>query len=745
MENRTPDFQEDGIASAILFLRKIAIRILLFFFFVVTNPQTLYCTDSISAGISNHGQNKNQPYVTAGDRTYLIGTQDGNFPDMGDHVPGEMAGLWLHPIKLIDGFWAKVIDVSNNEEIALSDAKEFVNYPYGNRFHYSPVLDGLEIDRFQFSPDGKQGLIIQYKFTNKSNRRRTLKFQFAVKADLTPVWFSERLGIVDAQDTLSWDAANHLFVAQDTTNSWFAVWGDASSSEAQQLANPSIPFNTKGKGVEAASEHRIAIEKNGDYPLTFVFAGSTSSKEDAIKTFSNLTKNDSALLEKKKQHYQSIVERANITIPDQGLQEVYNWVKVNTEWLIRDVPGVGRGLGGALMEYPWWFGTETYSLQAIAAIGNFDLAKDTLRLLKHHSMKENGNGRVVHEITTNGGIFNPGNTQETAQFVITVGKIFEWSGDVEFVKEMYPFIKMSINWLLNDMDQNKNLFPEGYGIMEVYGLNAELIDVAVYTQAALQAATKIASVLNDPDAAKKYQELALQLEKKINEGFWTEEEGSYCDFYGSTAQAVSAAEGAIKQIKLKGEDKLTARDLKLIEDYKQLKQKFEAMPDTNRGWITNKNWVITTPMETGIAPKDKAIKLLDKIRKENTGEYGPYLSAVEKQAMMTIPTGVQAISEANYGRIDEAMWYVDRIVQTFSRKLPGSIMAASRSDGRAMELCFQSFNTFLEFSLMRLIRMLSLNLIYLQAGKTLASIIFRLDQTSFPFRVQRRIRELNLI
>jgi glycogen debranching enzyme len=165
----------------------------------------------------------------------------------------------------------------------------------------------------------------------------------------------------------------------------------------------------------------------------------------------------------------------------------------------------------------------------------------------------------------------------------------------------------------------------------------------------------------------------LQLEKKINESFWAEEEGSYCDFYGSTAQAVSAAEGAIKQIKLKGEDKLTARDLKLIEDYKQLKQKFEAMPNTNRGWITNKNWVITTPMETGIAPKDKAIKLLDKIRKENTGEYGPYLSAVEKQAMMTIPTGVQAISEANYGRIDEAMWYVDRIVQTFSRKLPGSI------------------------------------------------------------------------
>jgi hypothetical protein len=41
--------------------------------------------------------------------------------------------------------------------------------------------------------------------------------------------------------------------------------------------------------------------------------------------------------------------------------------------------------------------------------------------------------------------------------------------------------------------------------------------------------------------------------------------------------------------------------------------------------------------------------------------------------MMTISTGVQAVSEGNYGRTDEALWYVDKIVQTFNRTLPGSI------------------------------------------------------------------------
>jgi len=41
--------------------------------------------------------------------------------------------------------------------------------------------------------------------------------------------------------------------------------------------------------------------------------------------------------------------------------------------------------------------------------------------------------------------------------------------------------------------------------------------------------------------------------------------------------------------------------------------------------------------------------------------------------MMTIATGAQAVSEGRYGRVDQAMWYVDRIVSTFGRTLPGSI------------------------------------------------------------------------
>ncbi|HSE40084.1 MAG TPA: amylo-alpha-1,6-glucosidase [Acidobacteriota bacterium] len=624
------------------------------------------------SGISNHGKNKTEGYVAAGDRIYLIGTQDGNFPDLGRHVEGEMGGLWLHPIKLIDGFWVNLSDLTNNQSVWLSNAEEFINYPYGNRLKYASVLKGVEVERFQFAPDGQEGFVVQYTIKNSGIQDRKLQFTFAVKTDLSPVWLAEEIGIKDQNDLVRWEPSRNFFSANDKGNSWHTVWGSTTSS-SKQSTDDSIPQKTIGKGMSAFSSYDLTINKNDQTTITFVIAGSAKSKNDVINSYEYLSKNYNALLEEKKKHYTAILEKAKIKIPDKALEEVYGWVKVNNEWMVREVSGIGRGLNAGLPEYPWWFGCDnTYSLQGVMAIGDLNLAKQTLRLLKNESMKKNGNGRIIHEVSTNGVVYNPGNTQETAHFIIVVEKLFRWTGDLEFAKEMYPVMKQGIQWLMNDMDQNKNLFPEGYGIMEVFGLNAELIDVAVYTQQALKATAYIAGILNEPDVQKEYERLAAELSKKIDRDFWDDQEGSYTDFFGTREQAISAAEGAITQIK-RHSDEDPEKAQERIAFYERLKQKFAAMPPVSKGWLTNENWVINTPIETGIAPKEKAISLLNKIRKENVGEYGPYLSAVEKNAMMTISTGVQAVAEAKYGRMDESLWYMNAIVKTFNRVLSGSI------------------------------------------------------------------------
>ncbi|HXS21146.1 MAG TPA: GH116 family glycosyl hydrolase [Steroidobacteraceae bacterium] len=640
----------------------------------VTSPRIThdYAAPAL-AGISNQGRTGHQPYVTAGDRAYLIGTQDGNFPDMGHHVPGEMGGLWLPPIKLIDGFQARVADLETGKETLLSKSREMVAHPYGNLFRYGRVLQDLDVDRFQFSPDHQQGVIIQYRFRNASNRTRRLRFRWSVKTDLRPGWDPDRLAVRDGHDAVVWRPDKGIFIARDTYNTWFCVWGaPLPSAEARRIKHPD-PILTKGRGVTAASSYTVMVRPHATSVLTLIVSGSTSSEADAVGAYDRLAKEQASLLAEKVTQYRSVIDRAQIRIPDRRLQEVYNWSRINVEWLVRDVPGIGRGVSGGFMEYPWWFGTETYTLQALTATGDFELVEQTLRLLRDRSYEANGNGRIAHEITTDGQVTNRGNTQETAQFVMTVGKVFQWTGDRDFAREMYPAVKRSIDWLLGTMDQNKDRFPEGYGIMEVLGLNSEVVDVAVYTQQALEAAARIAEALHDEDREDRYRKVALDLKQRINQRFWIERDGTYADIYGSRSQAVSAVEGAIKQIELKGADRLTREDQERIAYYERVKARYAAMPEGERAWIINKNWVIATPMETGIAPRGRALRLLDQIRREDSGEYGPYLSAVERQAMMTISTGVQAVAEANYGRTDEALWYMDRIAQTFNRVSPGSM------------------------------------------------------------------------
>jgi glycogen debranching enzyme len=626
-------------------------------------------------GISNNGKYPDKPYLTAGDKSYIVGYQDGSFPDFGGHVEGEMGGFWIPPVKLLDGIWLEIGEAGKDNPMLLEKASEFVNYPQGNKFIYPQALKGLDVERFQFCPQNKTGMVLSYTFKNTSEKEQSLELNLIARTDLSPVWYSKENNIIDAEDSVIWNDANSIFGAFDSKNRWFVVWGSTGPAASYAFNGDKAPV-TKGLGKSAGAKYNIKIMPGKSVTSTFLVSGSDSSMEMALFGFNDLKLNYKNLLEKKISHYREIDNQATIEIPDKKLQEAFNWGKINTEWLVSDLNGIGRFMGAGAIEYPWLFGCDnSYATQGLVCIGNPELAKSTLRLIKNVSEKVNGNGRIIHEMSSNGFVGNKGNTQETPHFAVAVWKVFEWTGDVDFLKDMYPYIKKGINWLLTDMDSNHDMFPDGYGIMEVRGLNAELIDVAVYTQQALDVASKMATIFNEPNLQSEYSKQAEILKDKINNQFWDESEGSYCDFYGTREQAIHVVNGAIEQLKLGNSDnKNSEQDAEKQKFYVQLLEKYSKLPaDTSKGWFTNKNWVISTPVETAIAPGDKAIRLLNKVRKENCGPYGPYLSAVEGKYMMTIATGVQSVAEASYGRTDESLWYVDKIAETFGMALPGSI------------------------------------------------------------------------
>jgi glycogen debranching enzyme len=231
-------------------------------------------------------------------------------------------------------------------------------------------------------------------------------------------------------------------------------------------------------------------------------------------------------------------------------------------------------------------------------------------------------------------------------------------------------------------------------MMEIHGLDSEMIDVAAYTQKAFRDASYIADVLGDYTLAQDYFEKAETLQKKINEEFWSEEFKSYADFIGTDEQALHLIEDAIVRAD-------TLNKPWAVEELKQTRDAIKKNPSaTARPFVLHHNWVVNTPMEVGLASKDKAEVALETAEKY-VNPFGVFVTGIDRDesagsddgsfkgskifsytgAVMTLPTGVQIVSENNYGRPDKALNYLKRMTRSFSYALPGSIYEVSPDYG----------------------------------------------------------------
>jgi glycogen debranching enzyme len=620
-------------------------------------------------------------YVAAGDRTYVIGTQDGLFPDLGGHVQDEMGGIWNHPIKLMDGYWLQISDERSTQW--LEHADEFTNYPFYNEFSYNDLQD-LQIDvvRRQFCPDGLEGVIVSYQIMDKrQDGDRVLNLSFLGRTDLSPVWLSERVNKFDGEDHGILDHEESIFIGNDSLNPWFVVFG-ADRPFQQGVVDKQLfgPETTAGAGVSGLLTYEnVALASGGTTEIQFFIAGSYQSEEAAKHTFTKLRNEHITLFNNKKYRYEGMLNQTDISIPDKQLEYVFNWVKFNNDWLIREVPEIGRGLGAGYPEYPWWFGCDnSYALHGVLPLGQFQLAQDTLDLIRGFSEQQNDKGIIIHEISTCGAsyhMFDRSNTQETPHFIKCAWETFLWSGDIVFLQSVYPAFQKGIHWLLEEKDPDGDLLPEGYGVMEIEGLNLELIDSAVYTYEALRVASLAAELLGEPDQAQQYSTLAEKLKATINRDLWLDEEGVYGDVVGTPAMILPKMDDYIENVRNKAGEQ-AAQDMTELKE-----QMMRSTAEEERAWLF-KNWVINTPMEVGIAPREQAIRALNRMETDEfTGPWGTYLSGPYRKAMMTISTGVSAVAECRYDRMDEALRYVNLISSTFNQFLPGSISEMSPNYG----------------------------------------------------------------
>lgn len=612
------------------------------------------------------------PFITAGDRSYLIGAQDGGFPDMGWHVEGEMGGLWSHPIKVLDGFWLRI------DDRWLGPAGRFISAPWWNAQEYD-CPGGLAVTRAQYVPDGEPALVVRYTFRSPTPRRLALRF--LARTDLQDVWAGARPRHTGGPDTASYLPDLAAWLCRDGRNPWYLLVGSrAGIPEGYECGHDLWgPERTRGDGISVALDYSLAVPAGEEARLEIIVAGSEDGEESTRQSFQRVRAGADTLQQEKAARYDALLELTTLDAPDPSLTRAWDWLKCNYDWLVREVPGVGRGLGAGAADYVWWFGCDNaYALLGALALGQHQLAIDTLDLLRTLSLAANGpKGRVIHEANTRGHATNRGCAQETPHFVSTAWQVFRWTGDLAFLRRNYDFCRRGLlEWTLGTPVAEGDLLPPGYGITEREGLDLQCVDTAAHTASALWALAGMAGVMGDSAVAERCRALRRAILPAIEEAFWREDEGLYGDMLATPAQMVPRLRSWIAHARAAGLP-AAAESLSLL-----LRQaESDPEPDCKRAWLLE-HWVIVAPLEAGLTEPQRAARVLDRLEgPEFIGPWGMYLSGIERTWAMSINTGVLAVTELRYGRADQALAHLRLLTDTLEMHMPGAISEISPDGG----------------------------------------------------------------
>jgi hypothetical protein len=224
-----------------------------------------------------------------------------------------------------------------------------------------------------------------------------------------------------------------------------------------------------GRGRGGRLSYEITVPAGGETSVWFGVAGSEAGPEEAKATLASMLRDPAGALAAKVAERERIAGATRLSLPgDPLLAEGIEWSKQNLADSVQDVRDLelrevnagkrypparrtlpeARFLGAGFPDYPWLFATDgEYTAFASVVLGQFEPIKDHLRALRDASRVINGgSGKVVHEVITEGSVYfgalrDPGNTDETSKFPSAVALLWRWTGDDDFLREMYSFTR----------------------------------------------------------------------------------------------------------------------------------------------------------------------------------------------------------------------------------------------------------------------------------------------------------------
>lgn len=588
-------------------------------------------------------------YVVSSNKIYAVGKQDGTFKPMGHHILGEMSGIFAQPIKLSRGY-----EIAVDGKAAIANAYVFDDGE--SRFIY---------DKFEVAvnaADNQKVLAIEFSATEKK-----VAVEFKILLKIEGCWTADMVNFGDAATAV---------VAQNQSSVTVAHLKEEYYAKVFLAEDATIVVTQAGDAVEV----KIKFE------LKDVFAIYISAASDADSINDNAIPDFAAQKIRRKE----LLKATELITDDEQFNEVFAGLKLNYDMLVQDIDGIGEGYTAGFPDFQWFFGCDTtYGIYGTLAVGQHDMTAKTLRLLKNLSWQENGNGRVIHEMSPWGVVYGKGNLQETSQFISAVYETYKWTADKVFLEEIFEFCVLGIAWI-KEQAQGNSVCPKGNGIVEVAGIEGRLIDVAILTIDAYEHMEYLAEQMQRFELIEGYREDREALCAEVLDRFYNKEERFFGDIICSPHEAAASRDILVNSIKN------TPTLSSAMEKY------FNRVLENATGeWVALvlKNWVSILPYSKRFVPQHIKDEGLDQmLQPDFYNDYGMKISCMcndkddpvddvyTLNKSMSINTGCLAEVFAANGQIDKAYELLKCLAESMYVDMPAAISEILPDDG-----CFMQF------------------------------------------------------
>lgn len=461
-----------------------------------------------------------------GTRAAVFGNESGNFE------------AWVYPLKIFRDFHL-VLHLPGRVIAAETLARTVTVHPESSSILYAS--DDFQIRETLFVPVHEAGAIILLE----TETRVPLEIDAVFQRDFQLEWPAAIGG-----SYIDWNPNLHSFVMGEEQKKFAAMVGSPAGSLGKEEYFTNYSSSTE-------SSIFLGPSAKGKETKLVVIAASTNGLAEAQQTYDRLSSTYTDLRRDSADYYRKYLSQTiSLDLPDQQLQQSYDWARISILQGMVNNPDLGTGLVAGYRTsgtyerpgFAWFFGRDSlWTDLALDSEGDFDSTRTALDFISHYQRED---GKIPHEIAQTASLvpwfqdypYGYASADATPLYIIATDDYVRQSGDLNFVQEKWDSLWKAYQFLKStygphELPQNLNI---GHGWVEggpLLPVETEFYQSGLGTQA-LNSLTDLARVLNKNDAATELRAEFTRQKQLLNQTFWSGEKGTYAFALDESGQRI---------------------------------------------------------------------------------------------------------------------------------------------------------------------------------------------------------------